>query len=176
MDSLSDIKMIKRLSSLFLITIIISLIIVITRYIGLNFFFLKIFNAFTPVFIAIFISFTLEPAVSLIDKVINKRKISVVITYFLILILMGVLSYFTVPSLVNQIELFVNDIPNLIDKISLFFTNKGFNFDIRNILESFLLSTSSSLLKYLDNSLDVLFDVFLLIFFLFLIVLSFQHL
>lgn len=157
-------KTINKLIYIGIFTLIICLIFVVSKYIGLSILISKILRSFIPVFVAIFISFLFEPIIGLFIKYGIKRKYSVLLSYVLVLLIIGLLLYFSIPSFIKQIEIFIGNIPSLISTIELFFYKLGFNIEalkINNLFNDFLISFSKSLLKYLGSSLSVIFDLFL---------------
>ena len=164
MQSKADIKTINKLIYISLLTLIVCLIFVVSKYIGLSTLISKIIKSFIPVFIAIFVSFLLEPFIGLFLKRGIKRKYSVIIVYALVVVLIGLLLYFTIPSLIKQIEVFIDNVPSLINIVENFIGKIGIDVGenrISDLLNSVLFNFSSSLLNYLSSSLSVLFDVLL---------------
>ncbi len=157
-------KAINKLIYISLFVLILCLILAVSKYIGLSSFLLKILKTLTPVFIAIFISFVLEPIISFFSKKGLKRMCSVFLTYGLIIIIFGLLIYFTIPSLTKQVEIFINKIPSLISVVQSFFSKLGFNFDddkTNEAISNFILNLINNMARYLGSSISVIFNVLL---------------
>jgi len=160
----AETRTINKLIYISLLTLIICLIFVVSKYIGLSALISKVFRAFIPVFIAIFFSFIIEPIIGIFLKRGIKRKYSVFIVYAVLILVVGLLLYFTIPSFVEQIEVFISNIPMFINTIESFLNKIGISVtggQISNLFNSALLSFSSEILNYLSSSLSVVFDVFL---------------
>ena len=163
MQDKTSIKTINKLIYICLLTLIICLIFVVSKYIGLSVLISKIIRAFIPVFIAVFVSFILEPVIGTFLKKGIKRKYSVLLTYGLFIVGICLIFFFTIPSLVKQIEIFINSIPYLISTIENFINNLGIikGEDVGNALNSLLISFSSNLIKTLSSSLSIIYNVLL---------------
>ena len=142
----------------------ISIIFVVSKYIGLIRLINKVISSLLPVFIAIFISFILEPLIGLFIKRGIRRKYGVLLAYSLVLISIIAIFYFTIPSLVKQIDVFVGNIPNLISTINNFFANLGLSFDgskFINSVNDILIDVSKGVIDYICSSFSALFNLIL---------------
>ena len=127
MQEKASFKTINRLIYIGLFTLIICLIFVVSKYIGVIYLISKILRSFIPLLIAIFVSFILEPFIGLFLKRGLKRKYSVLLVYVLLILIVGLLLYFTIPSFMKQIEIFINNIPFLIGTVENFIDKLGVN-------------------------------------------------
>lgn len=158
MNKSHNLLIVNKLLYVSLIILIFSLIILIFKNIGVGHLILKILGALMPVFIAVFISFILEPVINFfIIKGLN-RKISVLITYFLFVGVVVSLFYFSLPILVKQIKNIVDNLPhftatitNFIDKIGLKFDSNGF--------DSFLVKVSNFVVKSIGSTANILYII-----------------
>lgn len=155
-----DIKNINKTLYFGLIALVFSLIILIFRYIGIGGLVLTIVKALVPVLLAIFISFLLEPIIKLFIKIGVKRKMSVLITYFLFVSIVGLIIYFTFPILVDQIKVFINNIPALINIITNFIEKTGININ-SDIFDSFIMRVSNAIIESLSSTVDVIYVLIL---------------
>lgn len=159
-----DSKTINRLLCFSLLVFSISLIFVVFKYIGLVNLIGKILRSLTPVFIAIFISFILEPIIGLFLNKGVSRKISVLITYGLLILVICVILGFTIPSLFDQFNVFINNIPNLLDIVTNFASKLGFVLEqdrLSNWFNSFFMNASKGVFGYLFSSFSTLFNIIL---------------
>lgn len=157
-------KTINKLIYVSLLTLIVCFIFIVSKYIGLFTLIGKIFFAFTPVFIAVFLSFIIEPFVGFFIKYGMKRRYSVLLVYVLLIFILALILYFTIPSLSKQVRVFVGNIPSLIDVLEKFLKNIGIrieNGQISNFFNSFLIKFSDKIVKYLSSSISIIFNVLL---------------
>ena len=87
----------------------------------------KIFNfigillkTLSPLFIGIVIAWLFNPIVKFLTKRKMNRVLATVIVYITFVTLLVLLCIFSVPTLTNQINDFINMVPNLTTKLSLF--------------------------------------------------------
>lgn len=151
---------INKLIYLSVLTLIICLIFVVSKYIGLVVFVKKIIKAVIPVFIAIFVSFILEPFIVFFIKRNLKRKYSVLLVYVLLSLMIGLVLFFTIPSFIGQVEVFSLSIPSLIQLLESFIDSFGVNlgYGISNSINTFFSSLSSSVFEFLGSFLSVIYD------------------
>ena len=97
-----NIKSINKLISITLLIFSVSIVFVVSKYIGVVDLISKIIKALIPVFIAIFLSFLLEPFIGFFLKKGIKRKYSVLLVYISIIFLVVLILYFIIPSLIEQ--------------------------------------------------------------------------
>jgi len=155
---------INRLIYFSLLVFSISLLIFIFKYIGLINLISKILSALIPVFIAIFVSFIIEPFILFFSKRGIKRKYSVLLVYALIILTIVFILYFTIPSLARQINIFISAVPSLIDIVINFFDKIGLTIDSNRFSDSIndiLLNISKKIMKYLSSSFSILFNLIL---------------
>lgn len=160
----SNTKTINKIIVFSLLIFSFSLIFVVLRYMGVVSLISKIINSLTPVFIAIFVSFLLEPIIMFFFKKGIKRKYSVLLVFFFFFGFIVLILYFTIPSLIEQINVFISNIPRLVS-IGVDFINKiGLSFDETKLNESIsgiVVSVSKSIIDYLSSSIRLLFDILL---------------
>ncbi|HHU60262.1 TPA: AI-2E family transporter, partial [bacterium] len=106
-----DTRFLNRLMYIGGTIILVSILAFLFNYLGLFSWTIKIFIAISPVFIAIFISFLMEPVIGFLISKGMRRNIAVIITYLLLIGIIALFFYITVPSLINQIENLINNIP-----------------------------------------------------------------
>lgn len=160
----SNYKSINKILYFSLLVFSLTLILFVFKYIGLGHLIGGIFYSFIPLFIAVFISFILEPFICYLEIKGVKRKYSVLIVYSFLLLFASMLLYFTIPSLVDQITLFVSNVPDLINIITNFTRKVGFVFDemkIENTIKDTLLNISKKIMKYVESSFSILFNIIL---------------
>lgn len=157
-------KSINKILYFSLLVFSLSLILFIAKYSGLFYLLGIILYSFIPVFIAVFVSFILEPFISCLEIKGVKRKYGVLIVYSFILLFWGLLLYFTIPSLVEQVKVFVSNIPDLITIITKFLGKTGFSLDeikIGNTVNDAFLNISKKIMKYIESSFSILFNIIL---------------
>lgn len=157
-------KSINKLLLLSLTILAICFIFAILKYVGILELIKKIIEALVPVGIAIFLSFILEPLIGFFLKKGIKRKYSVLIVYLGILLFIGIITYFVVPILSNQINNFIDNVPSLISIVEKFTSNIGISVSDGNLANTFkdiFLGFSKNLIKYLSSSFSVIFKLLL---------------
>ena len=108
----------------------------------------KIVNILSPVIIGILFACLLNPIVKNIEYLFNKnrkignnkklvRVLGITITYLIVIIFIFLLIRFFIPSLLDSINLMINNFPNYIDKVSEF---------LRDVCEKYNINT-----KYIDE-------------------------
>ena len=164
MENILKSTTINKLIRFSLLTLIVCLIFVVSKYIGLNYFFVKIVKSLVPVFIAVFVSFILEPVIGLFFEKGIKRKYSVWIVYGLLITVAAFVLYFTIPQIVDQIKIFIDNIPGLIDTFSFFMKKIGISMEQEKnneIFNNIVLFFSENIMKYVGMSLSFVFDLLL---------------
>ena len=160
----SNIKTINKLIYISLLTLIVCLIFVVSKYIGLDNLISKIIKSFVPIFIAIFLSFIIEPVIGLFLKRGIRRNYSVLLVYAFLILAIGLLLYFTIPALIEQIKIFAGSIPSLINIVENFMNKMGFNLkenQIGDVFNSILVDFTNGIINYLSSSLSFVFDLLL---------------
>lgn len=154
---------INKLIYISVLTLIICLIFVVSKYIGLAIFIKKVIKAFVPVFISVFVSFLVEPFINVFIKRNIKRKYSVLLAYFLLLLIVGLILLFTIPSFIEQVEVFVSSIPSLIKLIESFTDGLGVNlgFSVSNSLNGIFSNLSESIINFLGSFVSIAYDTLL---------------
>lgn len=154
---------INKLIYIGIFVLIVCLIFVVSKYIQLDELFKKIFNSFIPVLIAILVSFIIEPFVDVFSNKGIKRKYSVILAYFFVLIVIGLAMILTVPSLVSQVQIFISSVPLLINDIVSFVGNLGIGLgsNVSDFLNNIFLNLYSSIIKLLGSSLSIIYNVLL---------------
>ena len=157
-------KAINRLVCFTLIVFSISIIFVVSKYIGIVYLIETCLKAIIPVIIAIFISFLFEPFVGLFIKRGIKRRYSVLLCYSSILIAIFALFYFTVPTLIEQIKVLVNNIPDLLELVVNFINSLGVGINGSETLSSIngvFINVTKGIVKYFNSSISIVFDLLL---------------
>ena len=83
----------------------------------------KILSIISPLFIGWFIAWLLNPVVKKISSKGVKKGLSVIFAYFILLLVVGLIFAFTLPSLGNQISDMVSTIPKIADDITTWINN-----------------------------------------------------
>ncbi len=157
-------KTINRILCFTLLIFSCSLIFVVFKYVGIINILTKIIKSLVPVIFAIFLSFLLEPFIEKFLRIGIKRKYSVLFVYIFILIVIFLLLYLTIPSLIDQISVFINKMPDLlsvffsfINKLQIPIDEEKFSATINN----FFIDFSKSFINYVSSSFSVFFSVLL---------------
>lgn len=145
---------IKKLLKLLIIIIIISISIITSKYVGLLDILLKIIKSLFPIFLAIAISFINEPLVNKISKYI-KRKYSVIIIYFLEIVIIALIIFLVVPSLIEQVKKLIIEIPSVYHKVTDIVGNNNFEFNIQKTIEGY----SKEIIYALSNIINIITDI-----------------
>lgn len=164
MQEKMNIKAINKTLYIGIVILITFLIFLISKYLGVGLLLIKILNALVPVLLAIFISFIVEPIIKLFIKLGIKRKYSVIITYLIFALVLGLVLYFTIPVLIEQIKVFITNIPSLINLVTDFLGKLGIgtnNESINTSFNSLLIEVSSNILNTLGSSIDIIFNILL---------------
>lgn len=115
-------KILKILFVLFIILLVYVVTLIFREWNIINFI-VKILSIISPVFIGWFIAWLLNPMViKLTDKGI-KRGLAVTIVFVSMLLIIGAMIGFTLPSLGEQITEVVSSIPNIVDDVNLWIDN-----------------------------------------------------
>lgn len=157
-------KVINSLIPISLFTLIVCLIVFVCKYIGADVLIVKILKSIIPVFIAIFISFIIEPIIGAFLKLGIKRKFCVLLVYFLLLLIIGFLFYITIPSLIDQFKMFVESFPSLLNAFENILLKVGVVVDndkIESLVNYVFVGLSNNLFKYISSSMSFLFDLLL---------------
>lgn len=139
-----------------LLMIAVALVSFITfKYIGGFTIFNKIMDALIPVLFAIAISFIIEPIISFFISKKVSRPISVILTYVLLLTLFTIILMLIIPSLIFQIQRFIDELPliiNDIDKtISSISQGLGIDFSFKDYMQKVMSGITNSSLNDLGN-------------------------
>lgn len=94
-------------------TVVRTLLIILAFYIFLKFL-IKVDHIIELIFLALFLSIALNPAVSWISRQlkIRSRFLATGIAYLIVVVVLGLFIYFVVPPLARQTASFIKDIPN----------------------------------------------------------------
>jgi len=163
MDSINS-KSISRMIYVSLLVFSIAIIFFVSKYIGIVSLISKVIKSLIPVFIAIFVSFILEPIIGFFLKRGIDRKYSVLLVYSLLIVSLGLILYFTIPSIVEQIEIFSKNIPDLLKDVIGFVNNLGFEInesELSSAVSDILFNMSKRVVVYLSFSFSILFNVIL---------------
>lgn len=89
----------------------------------------------SPIFIGFIIAWLVDPIINKMSKKNIKRPIAVVIVYLIILLVLTIGLLFLVPTLVNQIKIFIDSFPSTINDIKNFTNNllSNSNFDTEQV-------------------------------------------
>ncbi len=155
MNNSFDYKFINKLikyGSIFLLSL---LGIIVFYYVGILSIIKKIFNCIIPVLFAIFLSFIMEPIVCFFIRKKIKRQYSVLLSYFLLILVIFLIMLIILPSFITQLEILIKDLPNIIANIDLFIQeilNKfGINIHIIDIFENSIDEILPSVTKVVSN-------------------------
>lgn len=164
MENIKSAKTISKTMRLGILILITTLIVLICKKIGILNLVIKVFKATIPVLIAIFISFILEPIIKWFISIGIKRKISVLITYFLFFSIFILLAYFVCPILAKQIKVFIDNLPSLFSTVNNFISNIGLSIDsgsLNNIFNSIVIGLSNGILNSLESVVSILYNLIL---------------
>ena len=78
----------------------------------------KIFKTLIPVLFAVFLSFIMEPIILFFCRRKIKRQFSVLLSYLLLIIVLGLILLLILPSFINQLKVLINDLPNIIENLN----------------------------------------------------------
>ena len=157
-------KTINRLICFTLVVFSISIIFIVSKYLGIVSLIKICLKAIIPVIIAIFISFLFEPFVGVLIKRGLKRRYSVLFCYCSVLIVFFGLFYFIIPSLIDQIKVLVNNVPTLLDLVIKFINSLGIGVTGSGVLTSIndvVIDVTKGLVKYFNSSISIIFDLLL---------------
>lgn len=157
-------KTVNRVFCFSLLVFSISIIFVVSKYVGLIHFIGKIIKSLLPVFIAIFVSFMLEPLIGFLLKKDIKRKYCVLLVYISLILIGGLILYLTIPSLIEQINVFVNNVPVYFELIIKFIDKIGINIDtnnLANLVSDIFIGATKGIINYIGSSISALFDIVL---------------
>lgn len=157
-------KPINRIFCFTLLIFSVSVIFVVSKYIGIISLISKILKALIPIFIAVFVSFLFEPLIGIFVRRGIKRKYSVLLSYSLIIIIVALLLYFTIPSLIEQISVFIENIPSLIMFMNDFIGSVGMYADKGNVndtINNIIVNSSVIIAKVLSSSALVFYNLLL---------------
>lgn len=166
MEKQDNLKENNKYLNCLILTSIISIIVVVSKYIGLIKIVEKIISAFTPIFLAIFISIIMEPLISFFQKKKIKRKYSVIISYLIVVIILGVILYYSLPTLIDQLKIFIGVLPNLVNTFASWLNKLGLDISFDNLTSTFttfLINMSKQLLDSLSSIITTLINLFLAI-------------
>jgi predicted PurR-regulated permease PerM len=80
----------------------------------------------------------------------------------MMIIALALLLYFSIPSLVEQISIFIGNVPSLLNTVSNFINKLGLNLNeskFVNSINDIFIDASKSIMRYLSSSFSVLFDI-----------------
>ena len=159
-----NIKYINKLISISLLIFSVSIVFVVSKYIGIVDLIYKIIKSLIPVFVSIFLSFLLEPFIGFFLKRGIKRKYSVLLVYISIIFLLSLILYFTIPSLIEQINIFIGNIPDLMNITIDFLNDLGFSLNITKLtgsINQMLINASKTIVNYVGSSFSSFFTILL---------------
>ena len=155
-------KTINRILCFTLLVFSCSLIFVVFKYIGIIRLFSRILKALIPVIFAVFLSFLLEPFIEKFLKRGIKRKYSVLFAYGFVLIIIFLILYFTIPTLIDQISVFITKTPdllsillNFIKKLQIPINEDEFSMAINN----FFVDLFKDFINYIGSSFSAFFSI-----------------
>lgn len=149
---------IKNIKNILFFSLQILLIIYLFSELGIISFIEGLFIALFPILIAFFISICLE---SIIKKfIINgyNRKRAAIIVYIALLIIIGLLVAIILPKFIQQLEIFVNAIPSLLEDINMLLAKLNINLNSTTIMDSLQLKMDK-VIKYFSNSFSVIINI-----------------
>lgn len=145
---------IKDLFKLLTIIIIISIIIVTSKYVGIIDVVFKIIGSLFPIFLAIAISFVNEPLIFKITKYI-KRKYAVIIIYLFEIIFISLILFLLIPSLIEQMKKLFFELPSVYSKITKMIDNININVNLQRAIEEY----SKEIINGLSNIINIIVDL-----------------
>lgn len=156
-------KTINKVLCFSLIVFSLSIIFIVSKYIGIVSLINKIIQSLVPVFIAIFSSFLLEPLIGFFLKKGIKRKYSVLLVYSLLIVFIIMLLYFSVPAFIDQINVFISNIPDLLNIATNFINKLGISVETSKFsgINDILINISKKLIGYISSSFSLLFNIIL---------------
>lgn len=158
MDNHKNILTVNKLLYVSLIVLIFSVTILILKNIGVGTLVLKVIKSFIPVFIAVFISFLLEPVISFFMKKGMSRRVSVLIVYFLFVAIVAFIVYFTLPILINQIRNLIDNLPAFVSMIANVVNKIGINVNDGQFT-SFIMNVSNAFIKSIGSVANILYII-----------------
>lgn len=154
---MNKIKYIK-LRKIILLLLIIYLLLLIIRMCNILEICCTIINLISPIFIGFTISWILKPIVLYLNNYLNE-KVSIPLTYTLLIIIISLIGYFFIPVLIKEVK---NIIPLLIDLINKIPKEYTKNIDMAKIGEK-LINCTSNIKNVL---LNLFYSVFISYYFL----------
>ena len=163
MDNINA-KAVNKMIYFSLLIFSISIIFFVSKYVGVMELLRKILISLVPVFVAIFVSFILEPFIGFFLRNGIRRRYGVLLVYGLIILFLASLLYFIIPSLGEQISVFISSVPDLLDIVASFFDKAGLSINIDEFgryVKDILINISSKIMSYISSSFSTLFNVIL---------------
>lgn len=117
MNNKLNLKMFNDVLIITLIGIMVGVLIIILNHLGVLNLINNAFNAIIPIFLAIFLSFLLEPLIQKLENLGLKRVLAVILIYLSLLIIILLALLLLIPSLINEIKNFLENLPSIIDGI-----------------------------------------------------------
>ncbi len=117
MNNKLNLKMFNDVLIITLIGIMVGVLIIILNHLGVLSLINNAFNAIIPIFLAIFLSFLLEPLIQKLENLGLKRVLAVILIYLSLLIIILLALLLLIPSLINEIKNFLENLPSIIDGI-----------------------------------------------------------
>ena len=134
--------------------------ILILSYLGVFSLISKVIKCLIPVLFAIFLSFIMEPIILFFCRRKIKRQFSVLLSYFLLILVITLILLLILPSFINQLEVLIKDLPNIIENlnniIDKFLSKIGINIELNEVF-------NNSIKQMIPNVSKVVSSIFSLI-------------
>ena len=124
---------IKRITNILFFILLLAVVCFVLDKLGIINFIMGFIKVLFPVGFGFFISFVIERIISKFVLRGYNRKSVVIITYISLLLLIILLSVLFIPSLIKQLNIFIETLPSLIDNINGLLTK--YNMDINKMID-----------------------------------------
>lgn len=134
--------------------------ILILSYLGVFSLISEVIKCLIPVLFAIFLSFIMEPIVLFFCRRKIKRQFSVLLSYFLLILVITLILLLILPSFINQLEVLIKDLPNIVENLNnifdKFLSKIGINIELNEVF-------NNSIKQMIPNVSKVVSSIFSLI-------------
>lgn len=148
----------KKLKNILFFCLMILVILVLLDILGVISFIKGVFITFIPLFIGFFISICME---TIIGRLVNKgykRSIVTIISYIGLLLLLVLLFIIFIPPFINQIQIFIDTLPSLLEQINSLLLKFNINMNSTSILDILQIKTNE-IMGYFSNSFSLFFSI-----------------
>lgn len=156
-----DEKYYRKLIIILIFSILVGVLVIIVNHLGFISLLFKVFKALLPVLLAIILSFLFEPLILKLEKYKIKRAVATLMIYIGIAVLFFLILILFIPPFIEQIQLFSNNLPSILDGIELyigdFLKSLGLN-DVKTIVYDAIYNYSSTFFHDLEQIVsDILY-------------------